>query len=120
MVFTLWNTDWKDLPNGLKVLGFVNQLRSAVVIWIFITVLFRKQIQVIIQESFVEYSLYLKYRIEPETNITTLHLLDFHIYEEKSSYKIGKQQTKILLRTELSKRTKKSNKVSHEKNQYSV
>lgn len=76
-------------------LGFVTQLWSAVVIWIFIIVLFIKQIQVvIIQESLVDYLLYLKYRIEPETNRTPLHSLGFHICAEKSSGKIVKQQTK--------------------------
>lgn len=86
-------------------LGFVSQLWNAVVIWIFIIVLFKKQVQVVvIQESLIEYLLYLKYKIEPETNITTLHLLGFHIYEEKSADKIGKRQTKVILRTELRKR----------------
>lgn len=33
--------------------------------------------------------LYLMYRFEPETNITTLCLLGFHICEEKQSGKIG-------------------------------
>lgn len=77
----------------------------------------KKQVQVVIQESLIEYLLYTKYRLEPETNVTTLHLLGFHIYEEKSSDKIGKQ-TKMLLRTELCKREnvsqirKKSQKIN--------
>lgn len=31
------------------------------------------------------------YRVEPDTNVTTLHLLGFHINEEKSSDTFGKQ-----------------------------
>lgn len=66
------------------------------------------------------YLLYLKYRIELATNISTLHLLGFRIYGEKSSDKIGKQQTKVL-RTELHKRQNAKSKKSHKKiNEYSV
>lgn len=72
-------------------LGFLNQLRSVAFVWIFIIVLSKKHVQFVIQESLTEYLLYTKYRVEPDTNVTTLHLLGFHINEEKSSDKIGKQ-----------------------------
>lgn len=71
-------------------LGFLNQLRSVAFVWIFI-VLSKKHVHFVIQEWLTEYLLYTKYRVEPDTNVTTLHLLGFHINEEKSSDKIGKQ-----------------------------